>query len=269
VLSSGNYVVRTLNWDAPGPVADVGAVTWGSGMSGVVGAVSMTNSLVGSTTDDSVGAGGGIAGVTALSNGNYVVASTGWNAPGPVIAVGAVTWGDGTSGTTGVVSAANSLVGSTAFDNVGSGVVALTNGNYAVRSFGWNAPGPIGSAGAVTWGDGDMGITDAVSAMNSLVGSTPGDLVGLTGVMALPNGNYVVLSADWDAPGPVADVGAATWGDGTAGVSGALPQPARPSCRRRGSTSASSTAPAATTTSGPTPSSSTRAARAAIPWRRR
>ena len=49
----------------------------------------------------------GSGGVTALSNGNYVVASPNWNAQ-----EGAATWGNGMTGTTGTVSAGNSLVGS-------------------------------------------------------------------------------------------------------------------------------------------------------------
>ena len=44
----------------------------------------------------------------ALTNGNYVVDSAHWNNY-----MGAVTWGSGTTGVVGVVSAANSLVGTT------------------------------------------------------------------------------------------------------------------------------------------------------------
>ena len=60
----------------------------------------------------------GYDGVTALSNGNYVVRSPHWD-NGAVVDAGAVTWGNGTTGVTGAVSAANSLVGSTADDQVG------------------------------------------------------------------------------------------------------------------------------------------------------
>ena len=64
--------------------------------------------------------------MTALSNGNYVVRSPYWD-NGAATDAGAVTWGNGTSGVTGVVSAANSLVGSTAGDRVGyDGVTALS-----------------------------------------------------------------------------------------------------------------------------------------------
>ena len=54
-LSNGNYVVSSPDW-TNGAAADAGAVTWGSGTAGVSGPVSATNSLVGSTADDSVGA---------------------------------------------------------------------------------------------------------------------------------------------------------------------------------------------------------------------
>ena len=71
--------------------------------------------------------------MTALTNGNYVVRSTDWD-NGAVVNAGAATWGNGTTGVSGVVSAANSLVGSTpATRSSSTGVMALTNGNYVVR----------------------------------------------------------------------------------------------------------------------------------------
>jgi hypothetical protein len=52
----------------------------------------------------------------------------------------------------GPVSAANSLVGSTANDNVGSGAVRqLTNGDYVVASPNWDNGAAI-NVGAATWG---------------------------------------------------------------------------------------------------------------------
>ena len=226
-LSNGNYVVDSCNW-ANGAAAEAGAVTWGSGTAGVSGPVSVTNSLVGSTANDTVGG----LGVTALSNGNYVVDSADWT-NGAAVGAGAVTWGSGTAGVSGPVSATNSLVGSTANDEVGNGgaafgsggatvigVTALSNGNYVVSSPNWNN-GATASAGAVTWGSGTAGVSGAVSATNSLVGSTANDQVGIDGVTALSNGNYVVSSPNW-TNGAAADAGAVTWGSGTAGVSGAV-----------------------------------------------
>jgi hypothetical protein len=214
-LTNGNYVIRSSNWDS-GTVTDVGAVTWGSGMLGVSGVVSSSNSLVGSSASDGVGS----TGVTALTNGNYVVTSTNWDS-GTVTNVGAVTWGNGTSGISGVVSSSNSLVGSSADDIVGSsGVTALTNGNYLVASVFWDS-GTVPEVGAVTWGSGVLGVSGVVSSSNSLVGSSPHDLVGGAGVAALTNGNYVVGSNSWDS-GAVQNVGAATWGNGISGISGVI-----------------------------------------------
>jgi hypothetical protein len=215
-LSNGNYVVSSGNWDN-GAVTDVGAVTWGNGTGGTVGAVSAENSLVGSTTADQIGSPGVI---TALSNGNYVVTSNLWD-NGAVTDVGAVTWGNGTTGIVGTVSATNSLVGSTASDQVGdASVTTLTNGNYVVVSTQWDNDAAV-DAGAVTWGDGTTGTVGAVTAANSLVGSTTSDSIGIGNVTALSNGNYVVKSHLWDN-GAVSDAGAVTWGNGTGGTVGAI-----------------------------------------------
>ena len=209
-LTNGNYLVRSMLWDNGGAV-DAGAVTWGNGTTGISGAVSAANSLVGSTLNDKVGNNG----VTVLTNGNYVVRSTLWN--GAAVDVGAVTWGNGTTGINGAVSAANSLVGTTLNDKVGSnGVTALTNGNFVVMSTLWD--GAAVDVGAVTWGNGTTGSSGLVSAANSLVGTTLNDQVGFSGVTALTNGNYVVMSEFWEA----ADVGAVTWGNGTTGSSGVV-----------------------------------------------
>src|SRR4030095_12306442 len=91
---------------------------------------------------------------------------------GALSAVGAATWGNGTTGLTGTVSAANSLIGSKAGDNIGiGGAIALANGNYVVRSTGWDN-GSIVDAGALTWGSGTTGVTGTVSVANSMAGTS-------------------------------------------------------------------------------------------------
>jgi hypothetical protein len=212
-LTNGNYVVRSPAWDNVA-IANAGAVTWGSGTTGISGAVSAANSLVGSKASDQVGSGS----VTALTNGSYVVASTFWD-NGATVDAGAATWCSGTTGRSGTLSAANSLVGSTSTDQVGIGMTALTNGNYVVLSRNWDN-GAATNAGAATWGSGTTGVSGVISAANSLVGTTASDFVG-AGVTPLTNGNYVVVSPNWDN-GAIANAGAATWGSGTAGVSGAV-----------------------------------------------
>jgi hypothetical protein len=218
LLSNGNYVVASPSWNGAR-----GAATWGSGTAGVSGAVSDSNSLVGSTAGDFVSgyiSGGGprpvytYANIAALHNGNYIVASYYWNN-----VRGALTWGNGSTGVTGPVSDANSLVGTNRTEGVGY-LAFLTNGNYVVFNRLWN-----GNRGAVTWGDGNAGVTGTVSAANSLVGSNPGDYVGsgrfgYDGFIPLSNGNYLVESPGWKG-----HIGAVTWGDGSKGCAVRSPPP--------------------------------------------
>src|SRR5262249_51732177 len=144
VLANGNYLVSSPLWDN-GASVDAGAVTFGSGTTGVTGAVSADNTLVGSTANDRV------SGVLVLANGNYLVVSVFWD-NGAIVNAGAVTFGSGTTGVTGAVSGANSLVGSTANDQVGfDGVKGLANGNYVIASSFWDN-GAIVDVGAVTFG---------------------------------------------------------------------------------------------------------------------
>jgi hypothetical protein len=213
-LSNGNYVVISSFW-SNGLATNAGAVTWGNGATGVSGAVTVGNSLVGTISDDNIGNDG----VRALSNGNYVVISSFWDNPGAFDA-GAVTWGNGASGVSGAVTVVNSLVGTTADDNVGGGgVTALSNGNYVVASPSWDNAAAF-DAGAVTWGNGATGVSGAVTLVNSLVGATANDNVGGTNghVVANSNGSYIVVSEFWDS-GLVVDAGAATYGSAT-GVAG-------------------------------------------------
>ncbi len=212
VLSNGNYVVPCPGWDSP-TNQDVGAVIWGSGSTGVSGMVGPANALIGSHTGDRIGDGYGL---TALTNGNYLIRSTEWD-NGAIQNAGAVTFGNGSTGLVGVVSAANSLVGTQANHRVGGGVSALTNGNYVVSSSAWKDEAAE-AFGAVTWGNGVSGITGPVTINNSLYGSRPYESGG---AHALSNGNYVVNSPMWTRDG-ISGAGAITWGDGTTGTTGRI-----------------------------------------------
>jgi len=202
-LSNGNFVLASPNWDN-GLNVNVGAVTWGNGLGGTVGAIGTANSLIGSTTND-----GFRVKITPLANSNYVVISPFWD-NGSAADAGAITWGNGIGGTVGVISATNSLVGSTKNDYAGSDdsgtnkVTALMNGNYVVSSTSWDK-GSTANVGAVTWGDGLGGTVGAISAENSLVGSKTGDQVG--DVTAMPDGSYVVASPFWNS-GSITNAGA-------------------------------------------------------------
>lgn len=119
-VGSGNIAITAQRTDIGG-ISNVGAVYLFDGQSGA-----LISALHGNQANDQVGSGG----ITALGNGNYVVRSTSWDGN-----KGAVTWGNGTSGVTGTVSAANSLVGSTADDQVGNnGITVLSSRNYVVSS---------------------------------------------------------------------------------------------------------------------------------------
>ena len=217
-LTNGHFVVSSPGWDN-GSVTDAGAVTWGSGLGGTVGAIGVTNSLVGSTAKDGLN-----STVTALINGHYVVASPHWD-NGLVIDAGAVTWGNGLGGTVGAISKANSLVGSATNDGACYNITPLTNGHYVVGTPFWDN-GSATDAGAVTWGNGTGGTIGVISTTNSLAGSTKNDFAGSDDsgsnkIIALKNGNYVVSSTEWDK-GTIANAGAVTWGDGLGGTVGMI-----------------------------------------------
>ncbi|MDO9365694.1 MAG: YDG domain-containing protein, partial [Methylotenera sp.] len=223
-LTNGNYVAATLGYGTGTTMQyGKGAVTWGNGATGITGTVSSANSLVGASAGDRIGGMEDSNGLVALTNGNYVVVSTRYGSNGNATGPGAVTWGNGATGTTGIVSSTNSLVGSGSNDRVGyMGITALTNGNYVVVSPFWGS-----SQGAVTWGSGTSGVTGIVSASNSLVGSANEMLTwtetGAVPVYALANGNYVVVSPKWGGNGTIRQTkGAVTWGDGAIGVKGTI-----------------------------------------------
>ena len=151
-----------------------GAVTWANGTTGLIGVVDASNSLVGTTADDQIG----YNFAYPLRNGNYVTASPGWS-NGVDASVGAVTWGNGRTGISGPVSAANSLVGIAAGDSIGSGFdnyngfEAYSNSMYVVASPHFHN-GAIADAGAVSLIRGTGGTVGPVSADNSVIGTTAG-----------------------------------------------------------------------------------------------
>jgi hypothetical protein len=214
-LTNGNYVVASPLAQING-IIQAGAVTWGNGASGRTGTISTANSLFGPTAGDNIGSDG----IWTLNQGNYVVLSPYWHGIGIVDDAGAATFGNGQTGVVGPVSAANSLVGSHLEDHVGMEITALSNGNYVVQSWDWNNGANL-NAGAATWGSGVSGVKGELTAANSLVGSKTGDQVGYYGAILLKNGNYVVLTPEWDN-GLITDAGAATWGNGAAGTVGPI-----------------------------------------------
>ncbi len=221
-LTNGNFVLTTSTANING-IATAGAATWCSGTLvggiGPNGPLSATNSIIGNKTDDRVG-----TTCVALTNGNYVVGSTQWS-DGINTAVGAATWANGTTATSLVVSAANSLVGARNFDYISTGnntsnangITALTNGNYLISSTYYDTYSGTSNTGAVAWGNGSTGTVGVVGSSNALVGVNTNDEVGKV-VVPLTNGNYVVGTPSWDYFS--LNWGAATWGNGTTGIAG-------------------------------------------------
>ena len=231
-LTNGNYVVSSNLWNG-----GKGAVTWGNGTTGwgaSAVAVASSNSLVGNNgthkstmnldTSDNVG---GYA-ITVLKNGNYLVGTPSWNNNR-----GALTFGDGSTGVVGIVSSANSLVGSTGMtvvpadgykpykngDQVGSGVTVLANNNYVMANTNWNK-----GVGAVTFASGTTGIKGVVGSANSLIGDssrfdstgagTGTDKVGKY-LTVLTGSQFVVYGSDWKNSS-----GALTSFDGVTAITG-------------------------------------------------
>lgn len=219
-LSNDNYVVISPNWNN-GAVYSVGAATWCNGTTGTVGVVSAANSLIGAKDNDKIGENG----LFTLANGNYVVWSP-FCDNGSIVDAGAMTWGNGTTGTIGTVNTSNSLMGSKTDDinyptfEISSSVIALPNGNYIVRCGGWDNGSTV-DASSLTWGNGATGVSGVINSSNSLVGSHTNDNLGSGGISKLTNGNYVVSSPLWNNGG-IPDVGAATWCNGSTGLSGVI-----------------------------------------------
>ncbi len=212
-LSNGNFAFASPFWHK-----ERGAVTWGEGNGGNSwGYVSDHNSLAGPSSSDHVGSGG----VIALPGGEYAISSPDWDNYPWTVDAGAVTWGDGNNGSFGLVEAANSLIGSTSGDKVGSGgLVAMRSGNYVALSPNWSWNGNA-KAGAATFVRGSF-VSDVVSDLNSIHGLGAGDRVGIGGAVAIDQ-NYAVVSQYWGSRGVDADgVGAVTWGDGINGTTGGV-----------------------------------------------
>ncbi len=227
-LANGNVLVASPGWN-DGAEAGVGAVTWINGSTGELadgstgGVLSADNSLVGSHAGDLLGNNlRNTSGFAAVGADNFLLINTQWHGQR-----GAVTWGSGSAGVSGVVSAANSLVGEAENERVGSGgVTPLADGNAVVLSPFWglasanyNMYGAPMSRGAATWVDGQTGLLHsgasggAASAANSLVGAQPGDALGHGAnptVLALAGGHYAVASPYW-SNGAATAVGAVTF----------------------------------------------------------
>ena len=208
-LPNGGYVATAREWDGPTDLnAGIAAACETPG--GCTGPIRNLNNVQGSRPNDRVG-----SNVEVLPNGSYVIISPSWGAT-----AGAVTFCLSGAACAGIVpSSANSLVGARQNDFVGSfGVTPLANGNYVVQSPQWQNS-TTEDRGAATFCSGTLGCVGDVSTTNSLFGESSSSQVGRE-ILALPNGNYAVVSPGWEPANTTFNSGAVTFCDGTTGCIG-------------------------------------------------
>ena len=188
LIVGSKYIFLSPEWDNAGTV-NAGAITI-TDATGLTGAVTVANSLVGSHNNDRLGnlyipAFGSATGI--------VFRTTAWNS-----GAGALTWYDGLDAPlTGVLSAANSLVGSTAGDGLGNFYSSLGNNRYAFFTPNWDN-GAVVDAGAITIVDAQTPMVGTISSANSLVGEHASDFVGSGGALSLGGSQYLFRSAWWN-----------------------------------------------------------------------
>ena len=104
-LANGDFIAGSGYWDS-GVVVNAGAFTRVDGRVGLVGVPSSVNSIRGSIFDDSVGLGSS----TTLGANNYAIRSAVWD-NGGIVNAGAVTILHNSARTRGLLSTANSVLG--------------------------------------------------------------------------------------------------------------------------------------------------------------
>jgi hypothetical protein len=197
-LTNGNLVIASTLKHANG-VSDSGEVMLINGETGD----QIGSSIVGDNVNDQLGG----TGITALSNGNFVIASrmddgNGFTQPGSVMLI---------NGSTGA-QIGNTIYGDNNFDNIGDKVKELSNGNIVVAS-------PQADNGALT-GVGEVMLINGTTGAqigSTITGDQGADLLGSKGITELTNGNYVIASPNDDHAG-VTDAGTARLVNGTTGV---------------------------------------------------
>lgn len=198
-LANNNYVVAS-GADNEGGISIAGSVRLFDGNAGLqIGA-----SLTGDVAGDRMGS----HGTTALDNNNYVVASAFYD-EGGITNAGSVRLFNGNTG----VQIGASLTGDTTDDQLGrTSVTALANNNFVVASR-LDNEGGISNAGSVRLINGNTGVQIGAS----LTGDSADDQLGGNGVIALPNNNYVVASANDDV-GILANAGSVRIMNGNIGI---------------------------------------------------
>ena len=178
ILANGNIVVASPFDDTF--AADAGAVHLYNPFTKTVIA-----SFYGDTVSDYLGG----TSVTALGNNNFVIASAN-DEVNSVSNAGSVMLINGATG----AQIGTTIAGDTAYDFLGlSSVTALGNNNFVIASR-RDDVNSVSDAGSVMLVSGPTG----AQICTTLAGDTEDDLLGLSGVTALGNNNFVIASRNYD-----------------------------------------------------------------------
>ena len=174
-LANSNFVIAS-SFDNEGGITNSGSVRFVNGSTGI----QIGSAIVGDQANDRLGSDG----VTALTNNNYVIASS-QDDFGVRINAGSVILVNGSNGD----KIGDAIVGDLANDQLGfDGTTALTNSNYTIASS-LDTENGISNAGSVRLADGADGMQ-----LGKIVGDNISDRIGSGGTTALPNANYVIAS---------------------------------------------------------------------------
>jgi hypothetical protein len=195
-LSNGNFVIVSASDDVGG-VVDAGSVKI---INGVTGAE--ITSLSGDNASDAFG----IYGVTAFSNGNFLIQS-GMDDVGGVINAGSATL---VNGSTGAVVA--TIAGDNVNDYIGNNSVSvLSNGNFVLFAQNDDVGGNSNS-GSVALINSSTGAIIA-----TIAGDSANDSFGAGGILKVSNGNFVIRSP-YDDVGAVSNAGSVKLVNGSTGA---------------------------------------------------
>lgn len=197
ILSNGNIVVSDPNDSSI--AANNGAVHLYNPITQMLIA-----SIYGDDANDQVGLGS----ITALSNGNFVLAAPVDNLPGAAGA-GTVRLINGVNG----AQIGSTIAGDNPADGMGFIVTALANDNFVIAAPFDDLPG-LADAGSVRLVDGTTGLEIPGSLMT---GNDASDGLGFGGITALSNDNFVIASP-FDTVSGVLFAGSVRLVDGTGGT---------------------------------------------------
>jgi hypothetical protein len=184
-LANGNFVIASL-FDNVGGVINAGSVKLFNGTTGAP----IGSTVAGDDFSDFLGS----HGVTALASGNFVIASA-LDFVGGVLLAGSVKLFDGTTG----APIGSTVAGDDTGDGLGvGGVTALANGSFVIASPEDNVGG-VTNAGSVKLFNGTTGAPIG----STVAGDDTEDRLGLGGVTALANGNFVIVSPEDDVGGVI------------------------------------------------------------------